>query len=204
MDAAEFRRRRDNEGTDSLVRGRAASPPERCALRHGVYAKTGVLACKRCPARTSCEAFDGEKGALCALEAEFIPARQAQIAEVVADAELMWPSVVECVYAEVRLWRARRAVEATGEFRVTDDGGELRPTKIADSIPRLQKAVVGMWKELGLTPRAQQELQRSRPSLHPLAAAILQVDREDREAREKTIDAEFTPQPDQEADTDEH
>ena len=113
----------------SLEKAREVSPPERAAVRHGLYLQSGtgqgLMACDKCACRRSCPAFT--EGGRCELEREYTQERGQQLAQAVeasgGDPALASSLVASALIAEVRLGRAVRFLAEVGEFLPGADEG---------------------------------------------------------------------------------
>lgn len=163
--AQDRRRGRPPSLAERGERGRAESPPEKAALKHGVFLQTGtVMRCEHCPSVDRCQhAGQGE----CPIEVAYIPERQRRMCEAIAndggDPELIEPLIVSAIWAEVRLERAMRCLAAMGEFHPEAAGeGIAAYQPVALEVPKLQEAVDKRLDALNLTPAARAALEGDR------------------------------------------
>jgi len=181
---------------EALARATAASPPETCALVHGLYLRNGAcMACDRCTSRDTCPAF--VKGGRCQVEADYMQERRQQLAlalvDVRGDPALAAPLIDMVVIAEVRLARAVRFTAEVGEWLPETEYDGAVYTNAAKEIPKLMKAVASALAVCGLTPSALRKQRAEKRSGPDLLAALYQAKQlEAGNDAGETVDAEFS------------
>ena len=191
-----------------MPKARKASPPETAALKHGLHLReSAALLCRRCACRERCPERREGDDVSCAIEESYIPARLEELTRALREAGhdpgLHRSLVQRAVFAEVRWARALRYVAMVGELKASLKKGDadLVLRDVARELPRLGTELSSSLADLNLTPAAMAKLEASKPAtLHPLAAAILEVDEDRRRERAETLDAEFTTTDEQEGE----
>lgn len=201
MDPKQFRRMMDDEAVNSIERARAESPPEKAAIRHGVWLQPGVvMRCEKCLCMQHCpEAGQGE----CPIEVAYIPERQQRICQAITedggDPDLLAPLIVSAVWAEVRLARAMRALAVLGEMQPEAAAHGIAVYQpVADQVPKLQDALERRLDALNLTPaaRAKLEADRQQSAGTRVVGMVIAQQSTEQERRQKAIEAEFEAEDD--------
>lgn len=159
-------------GTAALERANAEalSPPETCAVRHGIYLSAGTgagfLPCDKCAIKDRCP--EHRRGEQCAKEIAYTQEHRQALARAVVesggDLEITSVLIESQLVAELRLGRALRYLSVVGELLPGYESGfaELQP--LAKLVPSLQREVRDGLAELNLTPRAQAKLRMAKRS----------------------------------------
>ena len=212
VEPTEFRRRRNQQGTELHAAGMASSPPETASITHGAYIQDGnCMSCDKCPMRGKCE-YE-QAGGRCAIERQYIAHRRPQMMSAIQESGLdptMFESLVDsAVWAELRCARAMRAAAVHGEFTWSKAEGHTY-SGIGKVIPALQGAMIKALEALNLTPAAMLKLQAAQQrntanaAAGVLAAALARQQGlppgNPGEPGEESVDAEFSAAADGESE----
>ena len=172
--------------------------PELAAIKHGFYARPGVLlSCDRCVLREACPRR--EPGGLCPIERDYVEDRRANLERLeFLDTEgLDAPAITLLIWQEVRLFRAARYLGHAGELLPGAQAGYLEFQPLNKDLGKLISSWQKSLKDLGITPLERRKLEASGeagPGAE-IAKAFAELAR--REAEEKaereaaTVDGQF-------------
>lgn len=199
------KRGQHDAGREALACVNAEAGQTMNALTHGAHlARFGARPCRGCPVADRCDLHDEE--GRCQVEVAFLVERRALVEDGLRkdgqDVDLAEPLVNVALDADLRLRRRQRALSVTGDFLAGLDSGyaELQPA--AKDLPAAYRAVERAYEALGLTPRARRALEKKGETgpKAEFAAALAELERQDREKRAAATDAEFEEGDDESAD----
>ncbi len=190
MDPAEFRRRRAEAADhgrggepvarrESMERARAESPPERAAIKHGLFAEgLAYMPCDNCALADQCPHY--QAGQQCPLERAWMDQFRPLVAQAVQarglDPELFSAQITAAVHAQIRYYRNKGYALVEGEVRLDSEAGGFVETPSAGRVDRLERAMHNSFDQLGISAAALAALEGERGPGQRMQAAVCQMD----------------------------
>jgi len=173
VEPTEFRRRRNQQGTELHAAGMASSPPETASITHGGYTR-GALHCDACKVRGECERFQAHQ--ICALDVEFAQSRRQALARALQesgqDLTIHGALIERAVNIGMMIERMQRYLAVKGDvLSLHWDHDIVEEQPGAKHYLRLIAAEQNVLAELALTPSAMLKLQAAQERNRGNAAA---------------------------------